>query len=547
MSEAERKRRLDYKKNRKKWLMIQAIIIAVVAIIVLGSTLTYYQLNKTFYISYTERSDIDYKVVLKPNEFYEESVLDKGQIYVASLIDSVTADLMYELNMETEDVDYEYSYGVEAQLLVADKSGVAIFDPVYEIKPYATYKDTSDNKLTIKEKVTLDYDKYNAIANEFVTAFDLKDVVCTLVVRMNIEVNGACDEFSADSNNSYSTALNIPLTEKTVNIEMTQSVPSGESKVLACSTAINKDIFKITGIVAVIIDILLIITYVSFAYLTRNEDINYSIKIKKLLSNYRSYIQKLTNEFDTEGYQVLTVGSFNEMLSIRDTIQSPILMNENEDQTRSRFMIPTNTKILYMFEIKVDNYDLIYGEEEETAPVEEVIIIPEDPVVHEPDHAVMEEYHIAEEALEEALESPDIELEEIDFVDTVDEEYVETEEAPGVDVIGVVWPERAHKNKVYRYDPNGEQVDDGDIVLVPTRDAARDRNIIRKAAVAHGNHKIDPESLTHPLKKIIGIVKRKAEMALTPNVENNITEENVTEVEPALVGSASVNESENDN
>ncbi len=544
MSEAERKRRLDYKKNRKKWLMIQAIIIAVVALIVLGSTLTYYQLNKTFYINYTERSDIDYKVALKPNEFYEETVLDKGQIYVASLIDSVTADIMYELNMETEDVDYEYSYNVEAQLLVADKSGVAIFDPVYEIKPL-TKHEQSTNKLTIKENVTLDYEEYNSIANAFVTEFGLKDVVCTLIVRMNIEVNGACDEFSSDSSNSYSTALNIPLTEKTVNIEMTQSVPSGESKVLACSTALNKDIFKITGIVFTIIDILLLITYVSFAYLTRNEDINYSIKIKKLLSNYRSYIQRLTNEFDTEGYQILTVGSFNEMLSIRDTIQSPILMNENEDQTRSRFMIPTNTKILYMFEIKVDNYDLIYGEAGETAPVEEVIIIPEEPVVHEPDHAVMEEYHIAEEALEEALESPDVELEEIDFVDTVDEEYVETEEAPGVDVIGVVWPERAHKNKVYRYDPNGEQVDDGDIVLVPTRDAARDRNIIRKAAVAHGNHKVDPESLTHPLKKIIGIVRRKAEMALTPHVENNITEEKTNEAELASVGTANVNESEN--
>ena len=51
-----------------------------------------------------------------------------------------------------------------------------------------------------------------------------------------------------------------------------------------------------------------------------------------------------------------------EMLGIRDTIQSPILMTENRDETMTRFLIPTNTDILYVHEIKVDNYDEIYGE-----------------------------------------------------------------------------------------------------------------------------------------------------------------------------------------
>lgn len=118
---------------------------------------------------------------------------------------------------------------------------------------------------------------------------------------------------------------------------------------------------------------------------------------------------------------------------------------------------------------------------------------------------------ITEEVIVEALAEPTVELEEIDFVDEVDEEFVETEEKHGVEVIGVVWPERAHKNKIYRYDPNGEKVEDGDIVLVPTRDAHKNREIVRKAAVAHGNHMIDPETHPHTLKKIIAIIKRKHE------------------------------------
>ena len=63
-----------------------------------------------------------------------------------------------------------------------------------------------------------------------------------------------------------------------------------------------------------------------------------------------------------DGYQVLALTSFNEMLDIRDTVQSPILMYENEDKTCATFFIPTQSKTLYLYEIKVDDYDQIYGD-----------------------------------------------------------------------------------------------------------------------------------------------------------------------------------------
>jgi hypothetical protein len=222
---------------------------------------------------------------------------------------------------------------------------------------------------------------------------------------------------------------------------------------------------------------------------------------------------------------------FMDMLELRDTLQSPILMNENEDKTCTRFIIPTNTKILYVYEIKVDDYDEIYGE----APIitdelpdintdELPDIIEEDGM--EEETVILMERDVDEEALAEAIASPSISLEKIDYDMDDDEDADE-----GVEVVGVVWPERPTHNKVYRYDPNGERVTNGDIVLVPSRDAARGRDIIRKATVAHGNHKIDPDNLKHPLKKVIGIVKRKAEEALMPKEEAPESSENETTVD----------------
>ena len=361
MSEAERKRRAEYKKRRKRWLIVQAVLLIVVAIGVLVCSVTYRRLDKTVYITYEETSSVDYKVKLKENEFYEEEYLPSGQAYVASLIDGVYADFSYGLRMDTKDVDYEYTYGVEAQLEIVDnRTDVAIFHPVYTLQEKKSGTQSSNEELAIVAPIAIDYGKYNDLANEFVKTYGLENTTSTLKVYMNISVTGSCKDFKEKSRNDYALALQIPLIDKTVEVEMTSTVPAGESKVLACDSDFNRSAFKTTIVVLSAFGGGLLIAFVAFVFLTRNEDINYVIKVQKLVSNYRSYVQKITNGFDTTGYQLLAVDSFNEMLAIRDTIQSPILMSENKDQTRTVFFIPTNTKILYTFEIRVENYDELY-------------------------------------------------------------------------------------------------------------------------------------------------------------------------------------------
>ena len=266
-------------------------------------------------------------------------------------------------------------------------------------------------------------------------------------------------------------------------------------------------LFKLLAIIFAIIAVILGGVLLAFVYLTRNEDVNYSNKVKKILNSYRSFIQQIDGEFDSEGYQIVKIKSFVEMLGIRDTIQSPVLMWENSDETMTQFMIPTNTKLLYIFEIKVDNYDMIYGiTPEQMGTVYE--FGGEDAIILDSDGLDMDE-------LSEAMATPDVDLSEVDFTPDDDVDYEGDEEHPGLEVVGVVWPERRKNNKVYRYDPAGESLREGDMVLVPTRDEAKDREVIRKAAVAHGNHTIDPDTHPHALKKIIGVIKRHAEAALS--------------------------------
>jgi hypothetical protein len=505
MSEAEKKRRADYKRNRQKWILIQAVIISLVSVLLLGTAFTYYQINKTYYIDYTESSNVDYSVQLAPNNFYEEEWIEKDKAYVSSLIENIMAKFNYELDMKaTAGVEYSYSYYIDATLRITDKySGAVIYEPVTEIVPLQSHKQNGAQKLVIKETVLVDYDEYNDKAISFNDTYKLKDSSCMLVLTLHINVTGSCDEFEQNSENTYFTSLNFPLAVDTAEPVVTSSTGNGESKVLACASAMNKDIFLAGSILFGVLDVILVAILIGFVHITKNEDINYNIKVQKIFKNYRSYIQKITNVFETDNYQVLAVSTFNELLSIRDTIQSPILMCENEDQTKTGFMIPTNTNLLYVYEIKVDNYDDIYANAEDST--EELVLVEED---------------VDSEALLEAMAEPTVELESIDYVEDDDQDYEGTEEAPGVEVVGVVWPEKPSKNKVYRYDPNGAELHNGDIVLVPTTDVEQEREVIRKAAVAHENHKVAPDTLNHPLKKVIGIVKRKVEDALSGSSED---------------------------
>lgn len=585
MSESERKRRLDYKRNRIKWIRIQTIAILLLTAMVIASATVYYQLNKTFYINYTEGSTVDYKVQLKPNDYYDSEWLDKDQAYIAALVDNILANFKYDLKLQTESVDFEYKYRIDACLLVTDKyTGATIYAPTYPLVEEQSMAKTG-NTISISETIGLHYDDYNEKAKSFIIGYGLKDAVASIVVTMNVNVRGACDRLKEDSVNNYTVSLNIPLAMTTVETYITSSVTEDDVKVLECSNSVDRDIFLMLATVFGVIDALFAILLVAFVYLTRNEDINYSIKVRKLFSNYRSYIQKITNGFDTEGYQILKVSNFVEMLGIRDTIQSPVLMIENEDQTMTQFMVPTATKLLYVYEIKVDNYDQLYGTKdtdntdaneeialnnaefeqtlaEERAAARPTIVYTGDKVkvrktvtvtktvnggepevnttrsygeadlgigpngglitkkistrktvtvkrgagVSEGESVLIESVSVKGnydgDVISAALREPEA------VITTESSETVNYTGKDGIEVVGVVISNK-NGNKPISYNPDGEDFHRGDVVLVED-----ETDTVRKGTVAEPNHKVAPSEVKTPLKKIIGVVKRRVERAL---------------------------------
>lgn len=369
MSNEEKLRIERYKKRREKLIIIQASIVAVLSIVFFILLGVFSSINQTTNINYYETSEINYKVTLTNNDLFTEDQLGEDYGFVSSLIKDVKAEICYDVQVDSEEATFDYTYRIDAKLVIIDKTtNKEIYKPVYPLVEQKTGSVIS-NKLNIKESVVIDYNKYNREVINFVSTLNLNSTTSKLIVSTTCNFTGQCGKNLNSDEKAHTFDLIIPLNEVVTDIKESNT-STNKVKVLSCEQISQRKATMISMIVVGSLDLLMALTLLIYTLSTRNSHINYSNKVKRIVKAYKSFIQKINNKFDTSKYQVLLVDTINEMLEIRDTLQSPILMNENEDKTMTKFIIPGNNNLLYVHEIKIENYDEIYGDEDKNKVVD---------------------------------------------------------------------------------------------------------------------------------------------------------------------------------
>jgi len=345
---------INQTKRRNTVLSFISLII-LVSIFAFAFFLIYANKTKIEYVKYNESSNIDYNVFLKENDFFEGNYIIKDKEYIASLIKYIEASFKYELELEKENIEYKYSYRIDANVNVVRKSnGKSIYSKTETLLD-ETFENTNDKSIVIKEKVNIDYNKYNDLIKKFNATYSLNDIESTLTVNMYVNVIGTCEEFSENPNKESVMTLSIPLATKTVGIDLSNNLINSTNNVMKCEKSGSGIIFAIIGIIFSIVDIVLIVITIRYEIKTRTAEDIYEKELKKILNNYGPYIQKMNNEFKFKGFDLIKIDTFTDMLEIRDTIRQPILMKENEQRTGAYFIIPSNTKVLYVYRLNVND------------------------------------------------------------------------------------------------------------------------------------------------------------------------------------------------
>ncbi len=338
---------LEHKRKRKhnkiKLAIISIALILIATILISEYTL----LSKNEYNNYEENAKVDYKVNLKENEFYTESTLDERSAVIASLINGIEISFNYNFDLEKEQ-DYTYNYKIIAKTNVSDSNKTtSIYETTDELVNKVNQQSIGKN-LSILEKIAIDYNEYNEKINKFINIYNLNDVTSTLELDMYVNIINSCDGTQMNNESKVMT-LSIPLTTKTVEVSIGANVVKDEGKVLYKKSEYqNMEYVLAIGVVFAIAGLVMLIKFVKYLLDTRSAETMYEQELKQILFSYKSYIQKSNNAINRRGYKIIQINSFEEILGLRDTMQTPILMYTEDGELRTSFVI-INSGILYEY------------------------------------------------------------------------------------------------------------------------------------------------------------------------------------------------------
>lgn len=338
---------LYYQNKRKKHKIKLAILSITILLVSLVLLVKYCIIHKKHYIDYTENADLNYSVNLIENEFYKEDSLEEGTDIIASLIKDIEIDFKYNLKF-SENVRYKYNYKILAEIELKQKTKTnEIYESEQEILGKTDLEGNS-KEIEIVEKVLLDYNEYNNLINKLIEQYRLDNTMSELSLGLYVDIINMDTEEKINTQDNVM-SLSIPLTTKTAEITKNENVKDEQKQiVINLNNTENSEYYLISSIIISIIGLSIFGMLLKYNLDTRSAEKMYDAELKKILFDYKSYIQKIDTKIDYKNYKIIKIETFRDLLGMREDIKSPILMKTEEENRRTIFMM-MHDKILFVY------------------------------------------------------------------------------------------------------------------------------------------------------------------------------------------------------
>ncbi len=350
---------IKYHQNKRKKYKIKLTLIAI-SLILIGLILmgVYYLGNKEESIKYKETSEVKYGINLIENEFYDEYYLEEGTGVISSLIKNIDAEFKYNLELD-EDVEYKYNYKILAEIEVKERAkSNSIYKTEQEILKQEEQELVSKS-LEIAEKININYSEYNDQINKLLEVYKLSNTTSELQLNFYLNV---IDKATGEQINKEEKvmSLQMPLTTSAVEITVNENVKDSLGEILLQKNEFqNSQYMLIIGVVVLIFGLITLVRLIKYISDTRSAEKMYDDEIKKILFDYKSYIQKINNIVDYKDYKVVKIDTFKELLGMKEELQSPILMYTEDDRKTTFMIINGNLLFEYILEARLIREKLI--------------------------------------------------------------------------------------------------------------------------------------------------------------------------------------------
>ena len=339
----ENKLYIDYK-TRLLISVLLVVFLSILSLLIKNTLLNLSNFNK---IKYNEKSNIDYKVYLKENNFYEKDYLEKDKVYIASLIDKILIDFKYDFDIEKES-NVKFNYEIIAKLSINDEvTGSNYYEKEYKIIDKKEERITNTKIFNLVKQVDINYSYYNSLANTFKQQYGV-DTISNLNVYMKI--------YKGENESNLSTMyVKIPLSEKSVNIELDYQNINNLNFFL--KTDINyllQIVLIIFLITSLLLNIISIIKFVRLLVLMKDKKTAYDKYINRILNEYDRLIVESTTEPDIKHSNIIKLPNFRELLDVRDNLKLPIMYYVVVKHHKSYFYIKNNNDIYLLINKAAD-------------------------------------------------------------------------------------------------------------------------------------------------------------------------------------------------
>lgn len=311
-------------------------------------------------INYNETSNLDYKVFLKENNFYDTEYLGKNKVYIANLIDNIEINFRYNYNI-AEPANVDFNYNVVAKLTIDDgTSKNNYFEKEYVLLSNKRANLNNGTFYNLNEKVEIDYAYYNSLANSFKQQYGV-DTTSNLTVYL--KVNKHTDiENAANAIENSTMYVKIPLSEKAINIELNyQDINNSNYIIQGVDSKVDNIIFGVCAVISFIAALVFAIKLIRLLTLLRGKKSIYDKYVEKILNEYDRLIVENGTGPDLKSNKVIKISKFEELLDVRDNLKLPIMYYVVTKHVKCCFYIKHNDD-LYLMTIKA--VDLEHASEE---------------------------------------------------------------------------------------------------------------------------------------------------------------------------------------
>lgn len=333
--------------DREKCIPVSIIIGSIVLLVIILIACFSLSVKGTYTLHYSENSDLDYKVYLKENDFYQEKYLGKDKQYISTLIDYIDTSFNYSFR-SGENIGLEYTYYITAKVLVDNPEGKNIYEKEETILDRQKFTELSNNTFSVSENIDIDYGKYNRLAKSFLDEYNLS-ANANLLVSLYVDVAGKHAEFPKKISDKAVVSLKIPLTSKTVDIEMDYELSNSVDEVLQYrSTAIKNPVMFTISVILAIGDLIVIIGIIIWVIKNRDAQTLYHKKLDRILKDYGRYIcetvitERVEDMMKTRSLRIEIIKSFEGLIDVRDNLGKPILYHEERPGEEAIFYIITD-------------------------------------------------------------------------------------------------------------------------------------------------------------------------------------------------------------